>query len=79
MSTSVDIPPGLEDAMEEELERGIYNSKSELIRDAIRTLLRQEGVLTETQLSDEAREAIKKARATEKRHPHSDVKEQLDD
>ncbi|SDX38046.1 putative addiction module antidote protein, CC2985 family [Haloarcula vallismortis] len=39
---SVEIPDKLLDKIDEEIENGLYNSRSELIREGIRSLLRQE-------------------------------------
>lgn len=64
MATSVDLPSGLENAVEAEMERGRYRSKSELIRDAIRRLLREEGMLEDRELSEEVVERVKDARET---------------
>jgi len=59
MTTSVDLPEGLKEDVESELEKGYYASKSDLIRDAIRHLLE------ERSLSEEARTSIRKARNSE--------------
>ena len=40
---SVDFPAGLENEIEREVERGRYQSRSELVRDAVRHLLDEQG------------------------------------
>ena len=66
MTTSVDIPEGLEKALEDELERGYYASKSDLIRDALRKLLEERKMLERKKLSEETIESINKARKQQK-------------
>lgn len=66
MTTSVDIPEGLEKALEDELERGYYASKSDLIRDALRKLLEERQMLERKKLPEETIESINKARKQQK-------------
>ncbi len=73
MATSVDIPDGLEQGIEAELAKGTYTSKSELIRDAIRRLLEEDGMIGERRLSKQAREGIDAARKSNTTVPHEDV------
>lgn len=72
MPVSVDVPEGLKRAMEAEIEKGHYNSRSELIRDAIRRLLEDRGLVEDRELSDEAVESIKEAL---KQEDEGDVRE----
>lgn len=61
MTVSVDIPPGLAEEIEEELEKGRYSSQSELIRTAIRHFLDAEHKVDERELSEAAQRAIDRA------------------
>lgn len=74
---SVDIPSGLERAIDEEVgEEKIYKNKSELIRDAIRRLLEKKGKLNHNKLSDEVIQNIKEAEKSDEWHSWEDLKEQ---
>lgn len=77
MALSVEVPPGMEEEMNEELERGRYKSKSELMRDAIRRLLEENKKIDNHQLSKEAQKQIDRARQEDSLTPHEDVKENL--
>lgn len=71
MAVSVDVPEGLEKEIESEVERGRYNSKSELIRDAIRRLLEQQRV--EETMSREMQKRINQARKKDKTIPNEEL------
>ena len=75
MATSVDFPKGLKKALDEELERGYYASKSDLIRDAVRRLLESKGVVQEVRLSGEARDSIEKARESNDNYTQKEIRE----
>lgn len=75
MATSVDLPEGLEEALDSELDRGYYASKSDLIRDAIRKLLEERGVVETKTLSEEASQSIQRARDSEPRYTLEEIKE----
>lgn len=47
MAVSVDLPEELQNFVEEEVERGRYNSKSELLRDALRLKMANRDVDTD--------------------------------
>lgn len=61
MAISVDIPHGLREEIEEELEKGRYSSQSELIRTAIRHFLDAERKVDQHELSEAAQQAIDRA------------------
>ncbi len=61
MTVSVDIPPGLAEEIEKELEKGRYSSQSEFIRTAIRHFLDAEHKVDRHELSEAAQEAIDQA------------------
>ncbi|QGA80362.1 ribbon-helix-helix domain-containing protein [Candidatus Nanohalobium constans] len=72
---SVDIPAGLEKAIDEEVgEEKVYKNKSELIRDAIRRLLEDKGRLNNRKLSDEIVQNIKEAKESENWNNWEEVK-----
>lgn len=71
MVISVDMPDGLEREVEDEVDRGRYKSKSELVRDAIRRLLEKQRV--DERLSEEMQKRLDDARESEKRIPHSEI------
>lgn len=75
MTVSVDVPEGLEREIENEVEKGRYNSKSELIRDAIRRLLEQQRV--EETLSREMQRRINQARSEDQTLPHGELDQHL--
>jgi len=79
MATSVDIPEGLRKWMQEEIEEGLYNSQSELIRDALRTLRRAERGLPARRepLTENEREMIRESLEEGGRTPHEEVKKEL--
>lgn len=75
--TSVNIPSGLERAIDEEVgEEKIYKNKSELIRDAIRRLLEEKGKINNKKLSDEVVQNIKEAKKSDDWNDWEDLKEQ---
>ena len=74
MAVSVDVPEGLEKEMEEEVRKGRYKSKSELMRDAIRRLLEKQRV--DEKISVEMQERLDEARESEK-VSHSKAKKEL--
>jgi len=59
---SVDMPEALEQALDREVNEGIYSNKSEAVRDAVRRMLEERGKLDPNTLSRKAVEEIKKAR-----------------
>lgn len=72
---SVDIPAGLEKAIDEEVgEERVYKNKSELIRDAIRRLLEDKGRLNNRKLSDEIVQNIKEAKESDNWNNWEEVK-----
>ncbi|MFB6158279.1 MAG: ribbon-helix-helix domain-containing protein [Candidatus Nanohalobium sp.] len=74
---SVDIPAGLERAIDEEVgEEKIYKNKSELIRDAIRRLLEEKGKINNKKLSDEVVQNIREAKKSDEWNNWEDLKEQ---
>lgn len=54
MTLTVDLPEGLEREIDSEVEKGRYQNKSELVRDAIRRLL-EERRLREMRAQNEGR------------------------
>lgn len=62
MVMSVDMPEALEQALDREVNEGIYSNKSEAVRDAVRRMLEERGKLDPNTLSRKAVEEIKKAR-----------------
>lgn len=77
MTTSVDLPEGLEREIDSEVDKGRYKSKSEFIRDAVRRLLDERDKIEYKQLSVEAQERIDKAREAEEEYSAEEVKKQL--
>lgn len=66
MSLSVDVPTDMRNKLEEKKERELYSSMSELIREALRRYLKDEGELQETTKKQEAMiEMIKEGRVEE--------------
>ncbi|MDY6766351.1 MAG: type II toxin-antitoxin system ParD family antitoxin, partial [Candidatus Nanohaloarchaea archaeon] len=76
MATSVELPQGMEEVIEVEVETGLYSSKSEYIRAAIRDKMENEGKIERQELSDETVEQIKRSRgrSSDDRVPHEEVK-----
>ncbi|MDY6771163.1 MAG: ribbon-helix-helix domain-containing protein [Candidatus Nanohaloarchaea archaeon] len=74
MATSVDLPEGLEQAIEAELARGTYTSKSELIRDAIRHLLRDRDRVEDRQLAEDVAASLEEAQ-DDATIPHGTVRD----
>lgn len=74
MAVSVDVPEGLEKEMEEEVRKGRYKSKSELMRDAIRRVLEKQRV--DEKISAEMQERLDEAQGSEK-VSHSKAKKEL--
>ena len=73
---SVDIPSGLERAIDEEVgEEEIYKNKSELIRDAIRRLLEEKGKINNKRLSDEVVQNIREAKNSGNWNDWEDLKD----
>jgi putative addiction module CopG family antidote len=74
MAISVDVPQGLEEDIESEVEKGRYKSKSELIRDAVRRLLEES---VERKISQEVQKRIDQARK-ERKIPDENLDEELE-
>ena len=66
MTTSVDLPEGLEKEINSEIGKGRYKSKSEFIRDAVRRLLDERDKIEHRELSNEAQKRIEESRKSEK-------------
>ena len=77
MALSVDVPDGMEEEIESEVESGSYKNKSELIRDAIRRLLEERNKVEYQKLSEEAMESIRTARDQEQTYTIEEAKEEL--
>jgi len=60
MVLTVDVPDGLEREIDSEVEKGRYQNKSELVRDAIRRLLEERNEIERAEMSKEYAEEIKK-------------------
>lgn len=60
-TTSVDIPEGLREEIDREVEEGNYTSQSEVIRDAIRRLIQERNTVDED-LSEKVVKEIQEAR-----------------
>ena len=60
-TTSVDIPEGLREEIDREVEEGNYTSQSEVIRDAIRRLIQERNTVDED-LSEKVAKEIQEAR-----------------
>jgi len=54
MSLSVDVPDDMRNKLEEKKERELYSSMSELIREALRNYLKDEGEIQELTTKQEA-------------------------
>jgi len=54
MSLSVDVPADMRNKLEEKKERELYSSMSELIREALRNYLKDEGEIQELTTKQEA-------------------------
>ena len=77
MAISVDVPDGMEEDIESEIERGSYKNKSELIRDAIRRLLEERNKIEHQKLSEEVMSRIKESREQEQTHTLEEAREKL--
>ena len=77
MAMSVDLPEGLEREIDEEIGRGRYKSKSELIRDAVRRLLEERGKIEHRELSEKAQRGIDEGRESEKEYTSEEVRKKL--
>jgi putative addiction module CopG family antidote len=77
MTVSVDLPRGLEKEIDEEVGKGRYKSKSELIRDAVRRLLDERNKIEHRQISIEAQKRIDEARETDKEYSPEELREAL--
>jgi putative addiction module CopG family antidote len=62
MTLTVDVPDGLQEEIDSEVEKGRYQNKSELVRDAIRRLLEERNKVERKQISEEVMEEIRQAR-----------------
>jgi len=60
MVLTVDVPDGLEEEIEVEVERGRYQNKSELVRDAIRRLLEERNRVEEAELKEDVAQELKR-------------------
>jgi len=60
MVLSVDVPDGLEREIDSEVEKGRYQNKSELVRDAIRRLLEERNEVERVEMSKEYVEEVKR-------------------
>jgi len=60
MVLSVDVPDGLEREIDSEVEKGRYQNKSELVRDAIRRLLEERNEVERVEMSKEYAEEVKR-------------------
>lgn len=77
MAVSVDLPSGLEREIDDEVGKGRYKSKSELIRDAVRRLLDEREKIEHKKLSIEAQERIDEARQNDKEYSPEEIREAL--
>lgn len=77
MVLSVDIPDGLREEIESEVDKGLYKNKSELVRDAIRRLLEERDKIEHRTLSEEAVKRIRHARGDDKTYTLEEAKEKL--
>ncbi|MFB6199791.1 MAG: type II toxin-antitoxin system ParD family antitoxin [Candidatus Nanohaloarchaea archaeon] len=77
MTTSVDLPEGLEREINSEIGKGRYKSKSEFIRDAVRRLLDERDKIEHRELSKEAQKRIEESRKTEKEFSPEEIREAL--
>jgi putative addiction module CopG family antidote len=65
MTLTVDLPEGLEREIDSEVEKGRYQNKSELVRDAIRRLLEEREKVERKKISEEVMKEIRDAREEE--------------
>jgi putative addiction module CopG family antidote len=77
MVVSVDLPEGLEKEIDDEVVKGRYKSKSELIRDAVRRLLEERNRVEHKKLSVKAQENIEAARKSDREYSTEEVREAL--
>ena len=70
---SVDFPAGLENEIEREVERGRYQSRSELVRDAVRHLLDEQG----PRLTAAEAEELQRRRTMDDTISHEQVRDDL--
>lgn len=77
MAVSVDLPSGLEKEIDDEVGKGRYKSKSELIRDAVRRLLDEREKIEHKRISVEAQERINEARESGKEFSPEEVRRAL--
>lgn len=71
---TVDVPDGLEQEIEEEVGRGRYQNKSELVRDAIRRLLEEREKVDRKRISDDVMNRIRRASEQNEAHRLQEVK-----
>lgn len=76
MVLTVDVPDGLEQEIEEEVGRGRYQNKSELVRDAIRRLLEEREKVDRKRISDDVMNRIRRAREQDEAYRLQEVKEE---
>jgi putative addiction module CopG family antidote len=76
MTLTVDVPGGLQREIESEVEKGRYQNKSELVRDAIRRLLEERDKVERKQISEEVMEEIREAR-DQKSYSLEEAKDEL--
>lgn len=62
MTLTVDVPEGLKREINSEVEKGRYQNKSELVRDAIRRLLEERDKVERERISEEVMKDIRAAR-----------------
>ena len=60
MVLTVDVPNGLQKEIDSEVEKGRYQNKSELVRDAIRRLLEERNKAEQAEMNKEYAEEIKR-------------------
>jgi len=60
MVLTVDVPDGLQKEIDSEVEKGRYQNKSELVRDAIRRLLEERNEVERAEMNKEYAEEIKR-------------------
>lgn len=60
MVLTVDVPNGLQKEIDSEVEKGRYQNKSELVRDAIRRLLEERNEVEQAEMNKEYAEEIKR-------------------
>jgi len=77
MPVSVDIPDEMKRLIDRSVENGLYNSRSELIREAIRNYLESEGLVERKKLSADAIESIRNARENDDHETLEQVKKEL--